>query len=345
MSLEYVNIFHQYGSMPAVQDIALSAERGEITCLLGPSGCGKTTLLRLAAGLLDVQQGEIRLDDETLANKTRNPPPEARDIGLVFQEGALFPHMSVARNIAFGLKRGDDQGAIVKEILVQLGLEAFADQYPHTLSGGQKQRVALGRAIAPQPRVLLLDEPFANVDVVRRRALREQTRRVLKERGAVAILVTHDPEEALEVADKIAVMENGLMAQSGTPAEVYDKPVSANVGALFGDGIKLSGTRNGDYVATAFGSWDLSGFKQPIPDTAALDLIVRPEALALSPGDDCTIEDIRTTGVVQKILITAPSGERLWANVPRSQSVERGSKTALAPKAESIFAFAPQKAL
>ena len=355
MSLEYINISHKYGSKPAVSDIMLSAARGEITCLLGPSGCGKTTLLRLAAGLLDVQEGEILLDGAPLAKKGHNPPPEARNVGLVFQEGALFPHMSVADNIGFGLSLKDpkserphkqnlqgraDKAVIINDILAQLGLAGYAQHYPNNLSGGQKQRVALGRAIAPQPDVLLLDEPFANVDVVRRRVLREETRRVLKDRGAVAILVTHDPEEALEVADRIAVMENGLMAQAGAPHEVYDAPISANVAALFGDGIKITGTRNGEAIETAFGLWPLSSFNQPVPDAAHLDLIVRPEALDLAPGDTYAVEDARVSGAGQKVLVIAPNGEKIWASAPRSHNLARGDKTALAPKKGGIFAFA-----
>ncbi|MFN7159750.1 MAG: ABC transporter ATP-binding protein, partial [Erythrobacter cryptus] len=167
MSLEFRHIAHAYGPVRALEDITLAAPAGEITCLLGASGCGKSTLLGLAAGLLRVQQGEIWLDGAPLADPRRNPPPEARPVGLVFQDGALFPHMSVAANIAFGLpkaRRGEVEGW-----LAQVGLAGLGDRYPHELSGGQQQRAALARAMAPGPRVLLMDEPFASVDIVLRR--------------------------------------------------------------------------------------------------------------------------------------------------------------------------------
>ena len=342
MGLDFIDIIHDYGATRAVANASLTAAPGKITCLLGPSGCGKTTLLRLAAGLSDVQQGEIHLDGTPLATPSLSPPPEARDVGLVFQEGALFPHMTIARNIAFGLRRHPNKDNIVNAVLSQLGLEGFAERYPHTLSGGQQQRVALGRAMAPEPRVLLLDEPFANLDILRRRALREETRRALKNRHCITILVTHDPEEAMEVADHIAVMDNGHIVQCGTPAEVFDSPVSASIGAMFGGGQIIVGQRHEDGITTPFGLWSPDKFNNDVPGGAHLDVLVRPNSVTVSAGGhDGTIDDIRVFGDIQKLLITAATGEHIWTNVPRAFNAEIGANVGLEPRPASIFAFAP----
>ncbi|MEL7488550.1 MAG: ABC transporter ATP-binding protein, partial [Pseudomonadota bacterium] len=340
LSLEFVDIAHAYGASAVLSEINVAAAPAEITCLLGPSGCGKTTLLRLAAGLLDVQNGEIRLDGAVLAAPGASPPPEARPVGLVFQEGALFPHLTVERNIGFGVRDARARKGRVDDLMAQMDLAGFAARYPNTLSGGQQQRVALARAIAPAPRVLLLDEPFANVDIVRRRALREETRRVLKAREAIAILVTHDPEEALEVADRIAVMEGGRIVQAGAPRDVYDAPVKASVGCLFGDGQVFKGRRRDNGVETPFGFWAASSFAAPLPDAAMLDVLVRPEAVVLDPdGSDGVVEDVRLAGAFARVRMKAPSGAQLWGNAPRSAAFDIGQSVGVSVKNQAVFAF------
>ena len=230
MGLEFQNIHYNYGSVEALSGISLSVGLGDILCLLGESGCGKSTLLNLTAGNLALQTGEIHLNNEVLASAHLNPPPEQRPVGLVFQEGALFPHLTVAQNIAFGVKNKDSRAKIVEELLHQIGLEGYGGRYPHTLSGGQQQRVAVARALAPEPLILLLDEPFASIDIMLRRSLREEVRQIIKKRNCTSIFVTHDPEEAIETADQIAVMESGVISQLGTAEDLYNNPASLLVG-------------------------------------------------------------------------------------------------------------------
>ena len=232
MGLEFQDIHHRYGSVDALSGISLSVEQGEILCLLGQSGCGKSTLLNLTAGNLALQRGKIRLDGEVLVSPNHNPPPEQRPVGLVFQEGALFPHLTVAQNIGFGVTDKQRRGAVVDELLEQIGLDGFGDRFPHSLSGGQQQRVAVARALAPEPAILLMDEPFASIDIMLRRRLREEIRQILKARHCISILVTHDPEEAIETADQIAVMESGVISQLGTAEDLYNEPTSLLVGLM-----------------------------------------------------------------------------------------------------------------
>ena len=235
MSLEFRHIAYAYGhgasETRALEDISLIARDGEITCLLGASGCGKSTLLNLAAGMLRVQSGSVHLGGELLADGTTNPAPEDRPVGLVFQDGALFPHMTIAKNVGFGLPKSDQDA--VEGWLDLVGLPGLGGRYPHELSGGQQQRAALARAMAPRPQALLMDEPFASVDIVRRRKLRRECRDLLRERGATVLLVTHDPEEAIDIADQIAVMDAGRILQIGTPQELRDAPASDAVAAFF----------------------------------------------------------------------------------------------------------------
>ncbi|MEM9421169.1 MAG: ABC transporter ATP-binding protein [Pseudomonadota bacterium] len=340
MSLEFVDIRHRYGNVEALANIQLSAMAGQVTCLLGPSGCGKTTLLRLAAGLIDVQAGEIRLDGQTLATAKANPPPEKRPVGLVFQEGALFPHLTVGKNIAFGLSKDSDKRKIVDDLLNQIGLSGFEGRYPHTLSGGQQQRVALARAIAPEPRVLLLDEPFANVDIVLRRQLREETRRVLKARGAIAVLVTHDPEEAMEIGDCVAVMEGGHILQSGSPDRLYNAPVTPGVGAMVGGGQTVAATLENNQVITPFGTWPLTCLSHT-PDNQTLALLVRPDALSVEESSETNlkIEDVRRMGPTQRVYAITTSGERITATVPNDATFSVNQTITLLPKTRSILAF------
>ncbi|MEM0929866.1 MAG: ABC transporter ATP-binding protein [Pseudomonadota bacterium] len=319
--------------------INLRADHGEITCLLGPSGCGKTTLLRLTAGLLEVQKGAVSLDDKALATPGHNPPPEKRPVGLVFQEGALFPHMTVTDNVGFGLTSRADKAKVISELLDQVGLSELGGRYPHTLSGGQQQRVALVRALAPEPPVLLLDEPFANVDVVLRRQLREETRRILRARGAIAVLVTHDPEEALDVADRIAVMGQGKIVQADTPDRLYDAPQSAEVAMLFGHGQPFRVRCSSSGAETPFGLWPATAFAGGLPEARTIDMVIRPEALRLQDGQGATVEDVRPQGPNQRIILIAPSGERVTALIPKDEGIDAGQSVAITPLPRSLFAF------
>lgn len=316
MSLEFRSVSHAYDTQAVLRDIDLTAEAGAITCLLGPSGSGKSTLLRLAAGLERLQAGEILLDGQRMAGKGVDEAPESRPVGLVFQDHVLFPHRTVAENVAFGLASGrkaagrKDVRALVEEQLAAVGLEGLEDRYPHTLSGGQQQRVALARALAPNPRAMLLDEPFANVDATLRRRLREDTRRALRDAGSIALVVTHDPEEALELADSIAMMVAGEIVQVGAPAEIWQCPASSVVAALFGNAQRLTGQARDGVVCTRFGTIEPLA---PVAD-GAVEIIVRPDAVSLAraPADStlaATIDDVRFLG--DGCLVLVPAGDEV----------------------------------
>lgn len=338
LSLEFSAIEHRFGQSLVLRGINLRAEPGEITCLLGPSGCGKTTLLRLASGVYDLQAGSLTLNGEVLAAPGNNPPPERRPVGLVFQEGALFPHLSVEANVCFGMS-GEGAKARAKALLEQVGLADFAGAFPHTLSGGQQQRVALARALAPKPPVLLLDEPFASVDVVQRQRLREETRRILKAQGSIAVLVTHDPEEAMDVGDRIALMDGGEIVQQGAPAEIYDAPASASVAEFFGGGQRFAAKRDEAGVATPFGLWPAEAFQSNLPEGGNVEVVARPEALTIAPGEGATVEDVRPFGRMLKVFVTNAQGDRLAALTDRSAEPVAGARVEIFPQPGGVFCF------
>lgn len=339
--LEYRNIGHAYGGRVAIEDVTLTARPGEVTCLFGPSGCGKTTLLRLAAGLMPVQRGEIHLDGEVIAGNGRHVTPENRSVGLVFQEGALFPHLSVAQNIGFGLH---DTAAVrqarVAELLDLVDLAGFGRRYPHTLSGGQQQRVALARALAPAPRVLLFDEPYASLDTQLRRDLRAQARRMVRRTGTIGIVVSHDPDEVMEMADTIAVLDSGRLQQAGAPAHIFDNPATANIAAMFGDGQLVRATLEAAALATDFGSWPADCLTAQAPSSGPVMLVVRPHALALEPDEaGLPVIDLRLAGPRISAHVETPEGQVIRAALERPASVEIGQRVRPVPKPGSVFAF------
>ena len=226
----------RYDGAPVVRDVDLQVARGGLTALLGPSGCGKTTLLRAIAGFERPVGGSIAIHGEVVAAAGIWVPPERRRVAMVFQDGALFPHLTVRRNVGYGVRRRQHGDEIVRRALALTGLEELAERYPDELSGGQQQRVALARALAPEPRVVLLDEPFAALDAPLRDRLRGEVREVLRAAGATAILVTHDQDEALSMADRVAAMRQGRILQVGAPEQIYRRPVSAAVAEILGGG-------------------------------------------------------------------------------------------------------------
>ncbi len=299
MTLRFCGIRHAFSRLPALNGVDLDIHEGEIVSLLGPSGSGKSTLLRLASGLERLQSGEIYFAERLIASSKIHTKPEDRDVGLVFQDHALFPHMTVGDNIAFGI-RGQDKREVSSSVRSQLqavGLGGFEDRFPHTLSGGQQQRVALARALASAPQILLLDEPFASIDISLRSRLRDETRQLLRKSGTTALMVTHDPEEAMEISDRVAILEEGYLVQVGTPEDLYRRPESAFVAEFFGGAQSISGTVESGSIVTPFGLIAASG----VADLSHVLVAARPDAIGVRPvartsSPACRILDMRFMG-------------------------------------------------
>ncbi len=284
VALELDGVSKAFGATPVVEDLSLSVRDGELLTLVGPSGCGKTTTLRLVAGLERPDAGEVRIAGETVATADRSVPAEERDVGVVFQEYALFPHMTAAENVAFGIadRPADEREARVDELLELVGLADQRDAHPDELSGGQQQRVALARSLAPEPSVLLLDEPFSNLDVDLRERMRQEVRAILREAGVTAISVTHDQEEALSIGDRVAVMHDGQVDQVGRPERVFQHPESRFVADFLGHASFVPGSVVGDTVETAIGPVPVERVYGlgPEYEWSTIDLLVRPDDVA-----------------------------------------------------------------
>jgi iron(III) transport system ATP-binding protein len=282
--LSMEGVHHTFGRLDAVRGVDLDVAPGELVCLLGPSGCGKTTLLRIAAGLEVLQKGHVTLDGErAVVPLGRHLPPEKRNVGLAFQDSALFPHLSVLENVTFGLKREPprERKRRALALLEKLGIGDYADAYPHMLSGGQQQRVALARALAPEPHLMLLDEHFSSLDSRLRDRIRDDTLHLLKSLGAGTLLVTHDPEEAMFMADRIALMREGRIVQMGTPRELYCSPCDPFVVTFFGEVNILYGKVRNGRVQTPVGEVKANW----LADGTEAQVMIRPEALGVSMLD------------------------------------------------------------
>ncbi|MFZ5816704.1 MAG: ABC transporter ATP-binding protein [Bacillota bacterium] len=299
LPLQITNLEKRFGSTVAVKGFDLDLETGEILTLLGPSGCGKTTTLRLIAGFERPDGGEIAIAGRVVAGSGRWVPPEERGVGMVFQDYALFPHLTVAENVGFGLIRlsSDQRRQRVSQMLRMIGLESLADRYPHALSGGQQQRVALARALAPRPALVLLDEPFSNLDASLRVQMREEVRRILKESGAAAIFVTHDQKDALAISDRVVVMNQGQIEQVGTPREIYQFPHTAFVARFVGQTNLLLGEislYNEHVVITPIGPVPCV-HTHGLPRGANVILSIRPDSFEVDPNGSLS-------GVVRRVV-------------------------------------------
>lgn len=294
LAIEHVT--HRFDDTIAVDDCSLTVGAGEVVCLVGPSGCGKTTLLRLAAGLEPLQQGRVLIGGEVMADGRMSVSPEDRNVGLVFQDYALFPHLTVRGNIAFGLKHlsSADRDEQVARALDRTGMSGYASIYPHQLSGGQQQRVALARALAPRPRIVLLDEPFSGLDTSLRHLVRDQAAEILRDAGIATLMVTHDPEEAMYLADRIAVMDRGKLRQVGSPDQIYLEPANAFVAAFFGDVNRFTGQVAAGQVPIPLGPVATNGQAEG----QTVEVLIRPEALRISTGGSAGSAD----GVVGSVV-------------------------------------------
>ncbi|SEQ26314.1 iron(III) transport system ATP-binding protein [Loktanella sp. DSM 29012] len=275
--LEVTHLAKSFDRRRVVDDVSLSVMPGQVTCLLGPSGCGKSTTLRIIAGVDRPDAGRIAVDGALICDSTTSVPPEDRSIGLMFQDFALFPHLSVAQNVAFGLGRGRDVAPRVAEMLARVDLPDYGNRYPHELSGGEQQRVALARAIAPRPRIMLMDEPFSGLDDRLRDEIRDQTLDVLKAEGTAVLLVTHEPGEAMRMADEIALMRDGRIVQRGAPYNIYNTPVDLAAAAFFSDINVIQGKVRGALTDTPFGQFLTPG----LPDGTMVDICIRPQHLKI----------------------------------------------------------------
>ena len=326
--------------MRVLEDVNLAVRAGEIVCLLGASGSGKSTLLRIVAGLEPLQHGTVRFDGAELASPGREPPPEERRCGFVFQDHVLFPHLSVADNVAFGLRERspDQRRERVQAQLRRVGLEAHAGRYPHTLSGGEQQRVALARALAPRPAVMLLDEPFASADATLRRRLREDARLALRASGVPSIVVTHDAEEAMELGDRVAVIDAGTIVQDDTPAAVWRAPADRFVAELFSDTGAIAGRGVAGAVETPFGRIESPGVD--VEENAPYAVIARAGSVRLDASDagGARVVDVRFLGDRHVVTLEA-GGERLRALGPGEPDFSVGAAVAVAFDSTRVLVY------
>ncbi|MEL7115103.1 MAG: ABC transporter ATP-binding protein [Pseudomonadota bacterium] len=275
---EVKHLTRRFGGRAVVDDISFSVRAGEVMCLLGPSGCGKSTALRCIAGVDRQDAGEVYVEGALISDGRYEMPPEQRPIGLMFQDFALFPHLTVEQNVAYGLhRRGTDTKGRVAHMLDRVHLRHKAKSYPHEISGGEQQRVALARSLAPKPRIVLMDEPFSGLDNRLRDGIRDETLEVLKEEGAAVLLVTHEPEEAMRMADEIALMRDGKIIQTGSPYNVYNAPVDKAAAAFFSEINVLRGQVKGALTETPFGPFLAPG----VPDGGMVEIVIRPQDLKI----------------------------------------------------------------
>jgi iron(III) transport system ATP-binding protein len=330
---------YRSGTCAAVDEVAFRVAEGEIMAVVGESGCGKTTLLRLIAGLEIPDSGMVRVQDVEVAGPGTWVPPERRAVGMVFQDFALFPHLRVADNVAYGLHRmrRSERREQVERMLELVGLAGLGRRFPHQLSGGQQQRVALARALAPEPRLVLLDEPFSNLDVALKAVIRDEIGDILRGTGATALLVVHDSEDVMAIADRVAVMRGGRLLQVDAPSTVYRRPRDEYVARFFGDTNVLPAICNG------------SGFETPLgfvpsrsPDGArgAVNVSIRPEGIELSReagrGQPAVVHRVRHHGVHQRVLLAVGEGARLRIHVPAESTLQEGDIVYVRVRADAV---------
>ncbi len=334
--LRVENVHKSFGTVEVLVDLDLTLRAGEMLSLLGPSGCGKTTLLRLIAGLERADRGRIVLDGAVVDGGDGWVRPEDRNVGMVFQDWALFPHLDVAGNVGYGVPRSRRTEEVAKTLEL-VNLPGTRSRTPDTLSGGQQQRVALARALAPRPTILLLDEPFSNLDATLRRDVRTEVRELLGKEGMTAVFVTHDREEALVLGDRVAVMNAGRIVQTGSPAEIYRNPTTPWVAAFVGTVSLYPAVAAGNVAETDFGSIPLID-----PGHGPVEVAVRPEAVDLEEGSDAaehTVEHFEYRGADAMVAVVGPHGTRLYARVGGTRSFLPGDRVSPTYNGPAAAAF------
>ena len=342
-ALRTLSLTKRYGDVVAVDAVDLDLRRGEFLGVLGPSGCGKTTLLRLIAGFERPDAGGIEIDGQAVAGPRRNLPPESRRIGMVFQESALFPHLDVAGNVGFGIPRRGRE-VRVAELVALVGLAGLQRRMPHELSGGQQQRVALARALAPDPAIIMLDEPFSSLDATLRSQLRGEVREILRSAGATTLFVTHDQGEALEISDRVAVMRAGRIEQVSTPDELYLRPVNRFVAGFVGEANFVAGVVRHDEVQTIVGR-----FRSPageLTEGTRAEVLLRPEQLHMVPIDrlDTAPRPEAVLRIVRRVfhgsevhhVLRNADGLEIEAATPSSATVEVGTEVIAHARARDV---------
>ena len=339
--LQINSLTKRYDDVTAVEDVTLTVKAGEFLTVLGPSGGGKTTILRLLAGFERPTAGRIQIGDHVVADGSHFIPPEKRKVGMVFQDYALFPHVNVAKNIAFGLRRQHaDAERRVKRMLSLVGLSAFAARMPHELSGGQQQRVALARALAPNPDILLLDEPFSNLDTALRSQVRKEVRHILLETETTAIFVTHDQREALSLSDEIAVIFQGRLAQVATPHVIYNRPINSQVAHFIGEANFLPGEARGLLAESPLGTVKLFH-----PKSGPVQLMIRPEALRVSfdeSGMSATVLWREFYGHHQRLGLALANGAELIALADVDHYYQRDDRVSVSLVLPALAFDAPE---
>jgi iron(III) transport system ATP-binding protein len=340
------NISQHYGDTTVVDGLSLTLARGRIGCLLGPSGCGKTTVLRCIAGFEEVSGGQITLDGEVVSDVQGHLPPEKRRIGMVFQDYALFPHLTAEQNIGFGLNKLSraERKQRQDELLTLIGLSDAGRLYPHQLSGGQQQRIALARALAPRPQLLLLDEPFSNLDVELRERLCHDVRDIIKREGTTALMVTHDQHEAFAVADEIAIMHRGTIQQWDSAYNLYHRPANRFVADFIGKGVFLQGVViEGNRVETELGMLE-GELHAPCSRGCVVDVLLRPDDIVHDDHSPQTAIVIDKAFQGSSILYTLqlPSGTPILALVPSHHDHTIGQAIGIRLATDHVIAFNPQ---
>lgn len=332
-----------FGTVQALSAVTLEIAQGEIACLVGQSGCGKSTLLRMIAGVEDTDSGIIALDGRVVTGPDAFVEPEDRNVGFMFQDYALFPHLTARQNILFGLKsmKREDAARRAEETIERLGIGALADRYPHMLSGGEQQRIALARALAPQPHVLLMDEPFSNLDRRLRDTIRQETVALLRALGTTAIIVTHDPEEALSLGDKVVLMHKGKVIETGTGDAIYTYPQTAYAAEFFSRVNRIPANREGEWLDTAVGR-----FPAPCGSSGAVLVYVRPQAVALdTDGIDARVTGRVLLGEIEEVSLAVQGlAEPLIMRTSRRCGLDVGRTVQVKIDPNDIMVFAADEA-